>query len=69
MLNNTIPLEDHCIKLNFEKHTDFWNEIQNMKANDIIEVPTGSSDNLNETLIIPENDKGSSIAYHQTVRD
>ena len=69
MLNNTIPLEDYWIKLYFKKHTEFWIEIQNMKANNIIEVPTGSSNNLNENLIIPENDRGPTIAYHQTVRD
>ena len=69
MLNNTIPLEDHWIKLNFEKHTEFWNEIQNMEANDIIEVPTGSSNNDIENFKIPDEDKGPMIAYHQTVRD
>ena len=69
MLNNTIPLEDHWIKLNFERHTEFWNEIQNMEANDIIEVPTGSSNNDIENFNIPDEDKGPLIAYHQTVRD
>ena len=40
MLNNTIPLEDQWLKINFEKHTEFWDKILKLKENETVEVPT-----------------------------
>lgn len=69
MLNNTIPLEDQWLKINFEKHTEFWDKILKLKENETVEVPTGSSGNSVQEIDIPEIDKGPTILYHQSRRD
>ena len=69
MLNNTIPLEDQWLKINFEKHAEFWDKILKLKEHETIEVPTGISGNSVQDIKILESDKGPTIQYHQTKRD
>ena len=69
MLNNTIPLEDQWLKINVEKHAEFWDKILKLKEHETLEVPTGSNENSVQDIEIPEIDKGPTIQYHQTRRD
>ena len=69
MFNNTIPLKDQWLNINFEKKTEFLDKIIKLKEHETIEVPTGSSGNSVQDIEIPEIDKGPTIQYHQTRRD
>ena len=65
--NISCPLEDQWLKDNFNtpKLADFWDNLVNMKADQIIDVPTGSSDNSVLNIKIPDRDKGPPIKYIQ----
>ena len=68
MLNQTSYLEDQWLKINFNKPETqiIWNNIINLKANEIYELPIGSSGNDPDKIFIPEKDRGTILKYQQT---
>ena len=67
MNNRSSALEDSWLKDNFNKPDleVFWNKLMNMKANEFIEVPIGSSENTVSSCFIPFQDRGVCLKYIQ----
>ena len=67
MNNISCPLEDQWLKDNFnnDKCQKFWNDLLNLKPNQTIEVPIGSSDVNILEIDIPSKDKGPPLNYIQ----
>ena len=67
MNNRSSALEDSWLKDNFNKPEleVFWNQLKCMKANEIISVPIGSSENTVSNCFIPKKDRGPPLKYIQ----
>ena len=65
--NISCLLEDQWLKDNFNTPSlqDFWLKLVDMKANQTIDVPTGSSDHSVLNIKIPKEDKGPPIKFIQ----
>ena len=60
--SRTQYLTDAWLELNFKHLTDFWKQLKNLKVDETIKVPIGSSNNRNKWENITQNEKGPNMA-------
>ena len=63
--SRTQYLTDAWLEFNFKHLTDFWKQLKNLKVDETIKVPIGSSNNRNKWENITQNEKGPNMPFVQ----